>query len=447
MVLRRLLTRLAAGAPVPVLPVAGLGMRDALRELRIRPELRPVDVPAAASVLVAAGTLPEEFGDPLALLHDGMPHPRGVVWWNPGNSAGRLLRRFADATVVDGSADELVSAVVRVRRDLYSGHRPSSDPVVAETGRAPWEGVGPYGQGGSGMTGGAPYGRPLAEVAPDRDGLRLDVVPLTVGPFFPQFPPGLRLEAAFSGDVVVDCLPLMNPFVDIAHDALPIRPGLDVFFRALFEPVPVAELELARARDHLVWLADALTAHGLPALGVRALRLTQELGGPAAAAGVRRLSRAIEWSQVLRWSTRGVGRFDAMRTSLGGCGPVARAAGLPDDARVEDAAYRALGFEPIVQDGADAAARWRQRLAEVVQSLALAGRAGARRSEVTGQVECPRGLLTVGSAPASRLLPLLPGLLEGLEWGDAVATIVSLDIDLEEAALAERLASATARTT
>ena len=448
MVLRRLLTRLAAGAPVPVLPVAGLGMRDALRELRIRPELRPVDVPAAASVLVAAGSLPEEFGDPLALLHDGMPHPRAVVWWNPGNSAGPLLRRFADPTVVDGSADELVSAVVRVRRELYSGHRPSSEPVLAETGRAPWEGVGPYGQGGSGMTGGVPYGRPLAEVAPDRDGLRLDVVPLTVGPFFPQFPPGLRLEATFSGDVVVDCLPLVNPFVDIAHHALPVRPGLDVFFRALFEPVPIAELELARARDHLVWLADALSAHGLPALGVRALRLTHELEGTAAVPGVRRLSRAIEWSQVLRWSTRGVGRFDAAgRTSLGGCGPVARAAGLPDDARMEDATYRALGFELIVQDGADAAARWRQRLAEVVQSLALAKRAGAQRSEVTGQVESPRGLLTAGSAPASRLLPLLPGLLEGLEWGDAVATIVSLDIDLEEAGLAERLASAQAGAT
>jgi hypothetical protein len=114
---------------------------------------------------------------------------------------------------------------------------------------------------------------------------------------------------------------------------------------------------------------------------------------------------------------------------------------------MEDATYRALGFELIVQDGADAAARWRQRLAEVVQSLALAKRAGAQRSEVTGQVESPRGLLTAGSAPASRLLPLLPGLLEGLEWGDAVATIVSLDIDLEEAGLAERLASAQAGAT
>ena len=448
MVLRRLLYGLAARAPVPVLPVAGLGMRDALRELRIRPELSLVDVPAAASVLVVAGSLPEEFADPLALLHDGMPHPRASIWWNPGRAAGPILGRFADPTVVEGSADELVTAVVRVRRDLYAKNRPSSDAVNADVGQAPWEGVGPYGQGGSGMTGGVPFGRPMAEVAPDRDGLRLDVVPLTVGPFFPPFPPGLQLEATFSGDVAVECLPLTNPFIKIARHDLTIRPGLDIFFRALFEPVPIAELEMARARDHLVWLADALTAHGLPALGLRALRLSHRLRGQDAVRGVRRLSRAIEWSQVLRWSTRGVGRVDAIgRTSLGGCGPVARAAGLPDDARVEDAAYRALGFQPIVQDAADSEARWRQRLAEVMQSLNLAGRAGAQRTNVTGQVESPRGLLTAGSAPAGRLLPLLPLLLKGLEWGDAVATIVSLDIDLEEAALAERLASAEAGAT
>jgi hypothetical protein len=29
---------------------------------------------------------------------------------------------------------------------------------------------------------------------------------------------------------------------------------------------------------------------------------------------------------------------------------------------------------------------------------------------------------------------LLPALLEGQEWGDAVATVASLDLDLEEAA-------------
>lgn len=444
MVLRGLISRFAGSAIVPVFPVAGLGVRDALRELRLRPELQSVDTPAAASVLVVAGRLPEEFAAPLALLHDGMPHPRAVVSWSQGAAHDPLIERFAEPVRVEGGADELVATVVRTHRELFSGRRPSSPPVTADVGRVPWEGVGPYGQGGTGMTGGVPYGRPMAEVAPGRDGLRLDVLPLTVGPFFPQFPPGLRLDTAFAGDIVVDCAVPTNPFADVPRDGVAVRSGLDVFFRALFEPVPIADLELARARDHLAWLADALAVHGLPALALRALRLAGRLG-PADIPAVRQFARAIEWTQVLRWSTRGVGRFgDDGRASLAGSGPVARAAGLPDDARIEEPAYRALGFAPVVQDTGDAAARWRQRLAEIMQSLELAGRAGERRTDVAGRVESPRGLLVAGSAPASRLLPLIPGLVNGLEWGDAVTTLVSLDLDLEEAALAERLAPANA---
>lgn len=444
MVLRRLFSRLAGSAAVPVLPVAGLGMRDALRELRLRPELYSVDTPAAASVMVIAGRLPDELANALALLHDGLPHPRAIVWWNPPTVDDALIARFADPILVEGDADEIVAAVVHTHHELFSGRRSSSPPVMTDVGRVPWEGVGPYGQGGTGMTGGVPYGRPMAEVAPDRDGLRLDVLPLTVGPFFPRFPPGLRLDAAFGGDIVVECAVPTNPFIDAPRDGIAVRPGLDIFFRALFEPVPIAELELARVRDHLAWLADALAAHGLPALGVRALRLAGRLG-PADVPTVRQLARTIEWTQVLRWSTRGVGRFgDNGRASLDGCGPIARASGLPDDARIEEPAYRALGFAPIVQDSGDAAARWRQRLAEITQSLELAGRAGERRTDVTGRVESPRGLLVAGSAPASRLLPLIPGLIKGLEWGDAVTALVSLDLDLEEAALAERLTAANA---
>ena len=57
-----------------------------------------------------------------------------------------------------------------------------------------------------------------------------------------------------------------------------------------------------------------------------------------------------------------------------------------------------------------------------------------------GRVETPRGRLEQGSAASARLLDLVPQLLREVEWGDAVATVVSLDIDLDEAAHAAQLA-------
>lgn len=53
----------------------------------------------------------------------------------------------------------------------------------------------------------------------------------------------------------------------------------------------------------------------------------------------------------------------------------------------------------------------------------------------TGTTEGPTGPLGRGPTPSSRLLPMLPELLTGLEWGDAVTTLLSLDLDLREAAL------------
>lgn len=229
------------------------------------------------------------------------------------------------------------------------------------------------------------------------------------------------------------------PPADVEFSALATRPGLRPFLRALAAPVPLAELELARARDHLRWLADALMAHGLPAVAERTLRLCVRLG-PGDGVSVRRLRRDVERTQVLRWSAHGVGRLG--RDDLAGlhAGPVARAAGIAEDARSDDPAYRDLGFTPVLQAEGDAAARWRQRLAEAAQSLELAAHAGERHTAVLGYVESPRGRLEPGSAPTTRLLGLIPRLIEGREWGDAVAALVSLDLDLEEAALAEQIA-------
>ena len=434
--LREALLRLAADAPVPVFAVAGGGAREAVQRLRLSEELRFLDTPRAASVLLVAGAIPETLAEPLARAHDALPHPRCTVRWTLGARPDSAVARFPDPVLVDDDAE---GAIVSAHRALLAGRRRSDPPILQAVDAAPWRGVGPYRQGGSGMTGGIPYGRPMAELAADRDGLRLDVVPVRVGPFFPRFPTGLALNVTLAGDVVVDAAAELNPFITGSSPGFVPRPGLLPFLRALSEPVRVAELELARAREHLRWLADALVAHGVHSLGHRVLRFAARVG-PGDEASMRSLARALGWTQILRWSTAGIGRV-AGEELAGIGGPVARAAGVTEDARAEDPAYQALGFEPIVLQGGDVAARWRQRLAEATQSLTLAARAGDRHTEPAGRAESPRGLLTPGSSPTTRLLPLVPRFVQGLEWGDAVATMISLDLDLEEAALVEQHAA------
>lgn len=165
-----------------------------------------------------------------------------------------------------------------------------------------------------------------------------------------------------------------------------------------------------------------LRVQGLEALGLRALRLARDLT-PQSVDAVRSFHVLLERTRALGWATAGVGTLDQT---------VARAAGVAEDARIGDPAYQALGFEPVVREDGDAHARWRQRLAEAVQALELAGRARERRTTVIGTVASPRGRLTVGSASLATIFPALPGGLAGLEWGDAVTTIVSLDLDLAE---------------
>lgn len=422
---------LAAGARIPVFGADGIGSREAMFQLNLSPELELLDTPSAANVLVVVGDMPPSVEDVLGRVHDAMPHPRCTV------VGPQLTGSVPDWPFVHRSGtQDLVATIAATHAGLLAGRITSDPPVWPDVDPAPWRGVGPYGQGGSGMTGGTPYGRPMAELRPDRDGLRLDALPLRIGPFFAPLPTGLVLDVTFAGDVVVEAAVAPNPLAGIT-DGARARHGLRPFLRALVEPVPVATLEVARARDHLTWTADALQAHELPALAQRALRLAATVQ-PGDGRLVTRFARLLEWTQVLRWSTADVGHLDTAQLAGLGLGPVSRAAGLAEDLRAEDPAYQRLGFEPLVGTGADAAARWRLRLAEAAQSLDLAARASNFDTTPTGRVESPRGRLEADSAPGVRLLTLVPELLSGLEWGDAVAALVSLDLDPEETALASR---------
>jgi len=404
-------------------------MRAAVQDLRLSRDLRLVDTPRAAAILLIAGDVAEAHREALARTHDVLPHPRATVAWG----ASEPLAGLGSATTpIDVQADP-VATLRPLFRDLLTGRRPSEPPLLPDLEPVEWRGVGPYGQGGSGMTGGTPYGRPMAELGPDRDGLRLDVLPMTLGPFFPRLPAGLILDLKTAGDVVIEA-----SVVEAASGRPPVAASARTsspFVTALVAPVPIAELELARARDHLRWLADALIAHGLPALGLRALRLAHDVG-PGEGERIRAFGGRLRRTGLFRWSLPRAGRIDQKSLAGLGLGPIARAADLAEDVRIEDPGYRALGFAPFVLDRNDPIGRWQVRLEEATRALDLAAQAGARMSAVLGRVESPRGRLQPGDSPTDRVFALVPEILAGLEWGDAIATLISLDLDLDERAAA-----------
>ena len=417
-------SRAAARAPVPVFAVAGVGARAAVDALLVEPRLHILDTPAAANVLLLAGAVPSGLAAELALLHDGLSRPRTSLWWTLGASAPPAIRSPIEVRDPDPSA--LVDAVVDAHRRLLTGELASNAPQLPDEDGASWRGIGPYGQGGTGMTGGVPYGRPMAGVAPDRDGLRLDQLTVRIGPFFARFPTGLVLELRLQGDVVQEARLVLPP-----GDVPTAGGATTAFGEALEGPVRVSVLELERARSHLRSIASALLAHQLGSLARRVLRLAT-LVGPGDDDELERLHRVLRRSQILGWATNGVGYIASERLEGTATGPVLRASGVSRDERTDDPAYRDLGFEPIVHEGSDARARLAQRLAEARQALELAGRAGDLVHDPECPLESPRGRLAAGDLPAQRILPLVSSLLEGMEWGDAVSTVVSLDLDTDE---------------
>lgn len=417
---------LASRDDVPVYPVVAAGGRSALAALRLTSGVEVVDTPRAAALLVVLGRLTRGLVRPLLVVHDQLPTPRATVRWGAGPDD--LLRTVLPAAVELPTGDG--SGLRQIFADVITGRRPSDPPAQLDIEPNPWRGLGPYGTGGTGMTGGVPYGRPLASRAPDPDGLELDHLPIEVGPLFAPLPPGLVLRLDVQGDVVRSAEVGPNPFRVWPGDAPPGPLDPAIFHEALQRPVTVAELELARARHHLGAVADAVHLLGLGALATR-LRRTAKGVAPDADSAARSVIRRVRRSRSLRAALAGVGPMGDDPPP----GLVARAAGADADARAGDPAYVGLDFTAVVGERDDAWGRLVQRLDEAEQALELIRRAGARVREPGSPMEGPRGPMTVDDpAPSALLTARLPALLEGQEWGDAFATIVSLDLDLEEAA-------------
>ncbi|SHI46736.1 hypothetical protein SAMN04488012_101449 [Palleronia salina] len=194
---------LAARAPAAVFAAIGPGRQADAERLFARRDMRRASTPRDASVLLVAGDIPAEASEALARVHDQIPPPRATVQWQ-GEDPDRIAARVAEAL-----------------KDLRGTGTGEADRLPDEPPNE-WKGIGPHGQGGKGMMGGTPYGRPMAMTGPDiRDGLQLDRYTARIGPFAPMLPPGLTLEVTLQGDVICDVSIDSPPFAQPADADAP----------------------------------------------------------------------------------------------------------------------------------------------------------------------------------------------------------------------------------
>ncbi len=283
MAMTRLLDRLARMAPVPVFVARGVDAGRGLAHLLASPEVEVVDTPRHATILVIAGAVPRSTVPALVAVHDQIPGPRGVAAVDVTGD----LDALGLGSVAMLPTDDPVPALRARQTDVLDGV--DSPPRGRADHPVDWQGVGPHGQGGEGMMGGTPYGRPMPMPPTEgRDGLALDRLSLRLGPFLSGLPPGIALDVGLQGDVLAEVEISPVP----ADDDLVGVPADDA------APATVRD-----ARHRLAAIADLCALAGLDALARRAARVAVDPTPGAVDDLRRRLDR--RWG--LRAATDGVG--------------------------------------------------------------------------------------------------------------------------------------------
>ncbi|MFD5318862.1 hypothetical protein [Streptomyces sp. NPDC127098] len=316
--------------------------------------------PAAADLLVVAGRPAAGSTEWLDELYALLPGPRARVTVAAPERAARELR----------AGRELLRA---------GGDRASRSGPVA--------------------------GLSLAERGDDRDGLRLDVLRLSLGPALPDWPAGLVLRLALQGDVVVSAAVAPPP-----AGAGPLSFWNEPWLRAARgEPTDRAAAARRSCAAHLDSVARLLGVAGWPELAHLARRLRDTLLAGADPAAVRRGLRTL-----LRRGERSL----TARSMLRGLGPLSAA----------EAAGAGVTC-PVVAPGGDAYDRFRRRLAEIERTAGLLAAPGVLSPD---DAVGPRGRVDGPRPPSAALLDVLPGLLMGAEFAAARLVVAGLDPDLDE---------------
>jgi len=315
------------------------------------------------------------------------------------------------------------------------------------------------------------------------DGLPMEWIEAPFGPFFPGLPSGLLLTLTLDGDTVaesdvrslienrellqhspmdvgsfVEQLSNFEPLTPVAYQLLACRAlentaGVEVQGDTACERIGALERE--RIASHLGWLALFGQQTGFDWLMRRATSLQLKCQHAdlkqivALKPAIDSLTRRLHRTPLLKARTVNIGQI-VPDSAL--CGPIARAAGMNDDARSQDKTCASLGFSPASRQNGDAYARLYLRLDELTHSIRLIEAAGAIElptlskigdASGTGEavVETPRGVarlqltLEMGKVtaaqletPSTRHLALIKPLIDQQELGDALVAVGSLDL-------------------
>lgn len=236
-----------AFAALRTFPVLGLGGTPLWRKWRHLHPAPPAETPRDADLLLLCGEIPASWRTEVETLFETMGLPRAVLWLQPAAPAPTLNVLPLKLRLEEQAIGRFDSA--RFARSLLAD-RVARQALLPNEAPAPWQGVGPYGQGGEGMMGGKPYGRPMAMTADDPDQLMLDDVPTHLGPFLPYWPAGLGLTLRMQGERIRVCETVRNFF---AEKRTPDKQA---------SALTVAEFARARLGRHLGWASDFLSLAG-----------------------------------------------------------------------------------------------------------------------------------------------------------------------------------------
>ena len=307
------LARIAMRAPIPVFVATGRGWLGPCRKLAASADIAVVANIRQAAILIVAGEPRDEDRDALRRLHDQMPHPRATAWW------GTRPFAEADSALEVSATDDPGPLLRRAFAALLARVRESEPDWLPDDPPNPWRGEGDHGQGGKGMMGGTPYGRPMAMTADDlRDGLALDSFSFTVGPFYPSLPPGLALELVLQGDIIQSARivrPPLDPGKGAADACRSMIVGrmlhlleLDALARRC-EAVPVDDRDAVAALRRRIGASGAMRAipDGLGRIAgadarTRFTRMVAALGDAEASSFAGPGGRLVDLLPGLEWS-------------------------------------------------------------------------------------------------------------------------------------------------
>ncbi|QXJ24828.1 hypothetical protein AGRA3207_006231 [Actinomadura graeca] len=260
----------------------------------------------------------------------------------------------------------------------------------------------------------------MADRADDRDGLRLDVLHLPLGPVLAHWPAGLRLDLAVQGDVIQSAGVTL---VDTASGS---------FWDEPWRNGDGGGAERRRAASHLDSIARFLHVAGWPVAAARAAELRDAaLGGVADETLLSRFvpfARRVGRSRALRWMTRGLGVLTSDEVERHGAGgPALRHPGDVKDRLDGWLVETGSALERAVSGGVGGRPPTRGRSVSGGVGGRLLGR--GRSGRVAGD-EGPRG--RVGAASGQALAGLLPALVEGTDLAAARLIVASLDPDLAD---------------